>query len=146
MIGGDGIITCNYGPESVYTTYSNVEWTYQAPNTTFFTPVYIYLPDGRNSSFGNLKDRATHMQTRTQMKLIIHETEASDDGIYRAKIQGSDTAICQVSYITRGKYHLLSHLSPLFSNFIGLEAVNISRIVFQSCSYWSGLYGIISHI
>ena len=39
---------------------------------------------------------------------------------------------------------ILSHLSPLLSNLIGLEAVNISRIVFQPCPHWSGLYGIIS--
>ena len=103
LIGGNGTITCGYSPKSVYTSYNHVEWTYQAPNTTGFKEVYFYLSNGRYSSNGHLKDRATHKQTDTQMKLIINETKAFDDGIYRGKIQGSSTATCQVNYITRSK-------------------------------------------
>ena len=54
-------------------------------------------------SYKHLKGRATHQETIKQIKLIIHETKASDDGTYEAKIQESDTAICQVNYTTRSK-------------------------------------------
>ena len=40
----------------------------------------------------------------------------------------------------------LSHLSPFYSNITGLVPVSISRIVFQPCPHWSGLYGIINHV
>ena len=106
IIGGDGIITCDYGPENVYTEkkYDDVEWSYQAPKTTSFQRVYYYQRDGRNASFGHLTGRATHKQTRTQIKLVIQNTVSTDDGIYRGKIQGSDTAICDVNYTTRSKF------------------------------------------
>ena len=108
MIGGDGIITCNYEPENIYTEkkYTNVEWTYQPPNATSFQRVYYYVTDGRNASYGHLKGRATHKQTRTQIRLVIQNTVSTDDGIYRGKIQGSDTAICDVNYITRSKFYI----------------------------------------
>ena len=102
VIGGNGILTCNYGPESVFSLYRYVEWTYQAPNATSFTPVYYYIPSGRNITYEHLKDRATHVQTSTQMKLIIINTVSTDDGIYKGKIQGNDTAICEVNYTTQG--------------------------------------------
>ena len=71
-----------------------------------FQRVYYYLPDRRNISYEHLKDRATHKQTSKQIKLVIHETKASDDGIYRMKIEGSDTAICDVIYTTRSKLYI----------------------------------------
>ena len=109
MINGDGKIECNYGPESVYkdNKYDDVLWTYQKPNTTKLLQVYYYLPNGRNASYEHLKDRATHIQTSTQMKLIIHETKASDDGIYRGTIEGSEgKATCEVKYTTRSKVYI----------------------------------------
>ena len=48
--------------------------------------------------------------------------------------------------LTSGWLYLLSHLSPFYSNLIGLTAVNISRVVFQARPHWSGLFGIISHM
>ena len=107
IVGDDGIITCSIVPESAYTKYNNVEWTYQAPNTTSFKQVYFYLPDGRNASHEHLTDRATHKQTGTQMKLIIRGTKPADDGIYRGTIQGPEnTATCEVSYVTRSKVYI----------------------------------------
>ena len=51
---------------------------------------------------GHIK-RSAVIITSKQVKLVIKQTKASDDGIYRMKIQGSETAICEVNCITRSK-------------------------------------------
>ena len=106
MIGGDGIIICDYGPETVFNQYSYVEWAYEAPNAMSFQRVYYYIKSGRNISSGHLTGRDTHKQTITQIKLVIQKTISTDDGIYRGKIAGNNTAICDVNYKTRSKAYI----------------------------------------
>ena len=86
--------------------YDDVEWKYKKTNETSFQQVYYYDFENENASYRHLKDRATHIQTRTQMKLVIQKTKASDDGIYRGKIEGSGKAQCEVSYVTRSKVYI----------------------------------------
>ena len=99
IIGEDGIIACEYSQEKDLNIKDVVvEWEMNGDR--------VYYNNNYNNetySYKHLKGRATHQETSKQIKLIIHETKASDDGTYEAKIQGTRTATCQVNYITRSK-------------------------------------------
>ena len=97
IIGEDGIIACYYYLEKDLNIKDVVvEWTMNGD-------LVYYNYNNETYSHKHLKSRATHQETSKQIKLIIHETKASDDGIYEAKIQGTHTATCQVNYTTRSK-------------------------------------------
>ena len=81
-----------------------MEWTYKKEGKADFQQVYYFHRiDCKTILKGHLKKRSAVIITSKQVKLVINQTKASDDGIYRMKIQGSETAICVVNCTTRSK-------------------------------------------
>ena len=100
IIGGDGVITCDY---TVSPPIFNVVWEYKGPTSTVYEKVYDYVPGGAWEALLHLKNRSTHTHSSNQVKLIIHEVNETDDGIYRGQVIGSQTPYCYVDYSTISK-------------------------------------------
>ena len=108
IIGGDGVISCNYQPTNL--SYIRAEWRYKAPHGLSFERVYYYEPDGYNETYLHLSDRATYIHSSNQMMLIIKKVNETDDGLYKGRIVRSPTIIeCDVTYITISKYTMYIH-------------------------------------
>ena len=102
IIGGDGVITCNYQPANL--PYLQAEWTYKAPRSLNFKRVYYYEPNGYNETYLHLSNRATHVHSSNQIILIIKKVNETDDGLYRGRIVRSPPIECEVIYTTISKY------------------------------------------